>query len=196
MGLIDFVIEAAFVVFLGAVGAVMLTESVRVMLRARAGRPPRRTRRHFWPHGLPLKMRFPRSRLYISALLPLGMGVVVGLLAVIMGVGGGFFLVPAMIYVLGIPTAVAIGTSLFQIIFVTATVTVLHAAANQTVDVVLALILLAGAVVGAQLGTAVGSRLRGEQLRGLLALLVLATGARMAAELVLPPGDLFTVTAP
>lgn len=195
IGQIDFVITASFVLFLGSVGTVMLIESAGVMLRARRGGPVRRVRRHFWAHGLPLKMRFPRSRLYVSALLPLGMGVFVGLLAAIMGVGGGFFLVPAMIYILGMPTAVVIGTSLFQIIFVAANVTVLHAITNQTVDVLLALILLAGAVVGAQLGTTVGSRLRGEQLRGLLAVLVLAVGARMLGELVLPPSDIFTVTS-
>ena len=126
-GHVDQVISLAFVVLLGGVGGVMLVESVRVMIRTGRGKPRRRTRRHYWIHGLPLKMRFPRSRLYVSSLLPLGMGFVVGLLASIMGVGGGFLLIPAMIYVLGMPTAVVVGTSLFQIIFVTANVTVLHA---------------------------------------------------------------------
>ena len=194
-GHVDQVISVAFVVFLGAVGSVMLVESVRVMIRTRRGGSRRRSRRHYWIHGLPLKMRFPRSRLYISSLLPLGMGFVVGFLASIMGVGGGFFLIPAMIYVLGMPTAMVVGTSLFQIIFVTANVTVLHAFNNQTVDVLLALILLSGAVVGAQFGTAVGSRLKGEQLRGLLALIVLAVCARMAATLILQPDDLYSVVA-
>jgi uncharacterized membrane protein YfcA len=194
-GHVDQVISLAFVVFLGGVGGVMLVESVRVMIRTRRGIPRRRTRRHYWIHGLPLKMRFPRSRLYVSSLLPLGMGFVVGLLASIMGVGGGFLLIPAMIYVLGMPTAVVVGTSLFQIIFITANVTVLHAFNNQTVDVLLALILLTGAVVGAQFGTAFGARLKGEQLRGLLALIVLAVCVRMAATLLLPPADLYSVVA-
>jgi uncharacterized membrane protein YfcA len=138
-------------------------------------------------------MRFPRSRLYISSLLPLGMGFLVGILAAIMGVGGGFFLIPAMIYILGMPTAVAVGTSLFQIIFVTASVTVLHAVNNYTVDIFLAFILLSGAVVGAQLGSSAGAKLRGEQLRGLLAILVLAVGAGMAGTLILQPDDIYSV---
>jgi uncharacterized membrane protein YfcA len=193
-GQVDLVISISFVVFLGLIGSLMLWESARVVFR-RAGSGARpRARRHYWIHGLPLKMRFHKSGLYISSLLPLAMGFLVGLLAAIMGVGGGFFLIPAMIYVLGMPTAVVVGTSLFQILFVTANVTVLHAINNQTVDVVLALILLSGAVVGAQFGTAVGAKLKGEHLRGLLALLVLAMAGGMAARLLLEPQDLFTVT--
>lgn len=193
IGQIDFVISVGFVLFLGVVGVVMLIESVRVILRRRRGGLRHKAHRHYWIHGLPLKMRFPRSRLYVSALLPLGMGFLVGLLASIMGVGGGFFLIPVMIYILGMPTAVAIGTSLFQTIFVTANVTVLHAANNQTVDILLALILSAGAVVGAQMGSSVSSTLRGEQLRSLLALLVLAVGVGMAAPLLLTPNDPYSV---
>ena len=140
-------------------------------------------------------MRFRRSRLYVSALLPLGIGFVVGILAAIMGVGGGFIMVPAMIYLLGMPTNVVVGTSLFQIIFVTANVTFLQAYNNQTVDIVLALLLLTGAVVGAQLGTKAGGRLRGEQMRGLLALLVVGVGAKLGFELVTPPDDLFSIGA-
>ena len=193
LGQVDFVISLGFVVFLGIIGVLMLAESARAILRARRGAPRRQARRHYWVHGLPLKMRFPRSRLYVSALLPLGMGFLVGVLAAVMGVGGGFFLVPAMIYVLGMPTALVIGTSLFQIIFVTASVTILHSVTNYTVDVLLALILLTGAVIGAQFGSAAAARLRGEQLRGLLALVVLGVCVRMGMLLFLPPADPFSV---
>ncbi|MBC8445484.1 MAG: sulfite exporter TauE/SafE family protein, partial [Rhodospirillaceae bacterium] len=148
---------------------------------------------HNWMHGLPFKMRFRRSRLYISVLLPISIGIFVGLLAAIMGVGGGFVMVPAMIYLLGMPTAVVVGTSLFQIIFVTANVTVLQAVNTQTVDVVLALLLLAGGVVGAQFGARVGVYLKGEQLRGLLALMVLAVCAKISYDLIVTPQDLFSL---
>ncbi len=141
-------------------------------------------------------MRFPRSRLYISALLPFGIGFGVGLLTAIMGVGGGFIMVPAMIYLLGMPTTVAIGTSLFQIIFVSANVTFLQSVGNQTVDVVLALLLLAGGVIGAQLGSRLSWRLRGEQLRGLLALIVLAVALEIGVELVTTPHDIYSVSGP
>ncbi len=151
---------------------------------------------HNWLHGLPFKMRFRRSKLYISALLPLGVGFFVGVLAAIMGVGGGFIMVPAMIYLLGMPTTVVVGTSLFQIIFVTANVTFLQAMQNQTVDVVLALLLLAGGVVGAQFGTKIGARLKGEQLRGLLAAMVLAVCAKLLFDLVVQPDELYSIALP
>ncbi len=153
----------------------------------------RKLHQHTWIHGLPLKTRFRKSRLYISALLPVGVGFVVGVLAAIMGVGGGFIMVPAMIYLLGMPTAVVVGTSLFQIIFVTANVTVLQATANQTVDVVLALLLLTGAVIGAQLGARVGTRLHGEQLRVLLAVMVLMVCAKLVYDLTIPPSDVYVI---
>ena len=193
-GQIDLVISISFVVFLGIIGSLMLWESARVVLRSGSAPKRRKARRHYWVHGLPFKMRFHKSGLYISSLLPLGMGFLVGVLASIMGVGGGFFLIPAMIYVLGMPTSVVVGTSLFQILFVTANVTVLHSVNTQTVDVFLALILLSGAVVGARFGTAVGAKLKGEHLRGLLALLVLGMAARMAARLLLTPQDVFSVS--
>jgi uncharacterized membrane protein YfcA len=192
LGQIDLVIRLSYVVFLGIIGTLMLAESLRAILRRRS-QTPRKRHHHIWPHGLPLKVRFRRSRLYISVLLPIAIGFVVGILSAIMGVGGGFVMVPAMIYLLGMPTAVVVGTSLFQIIFVTATVTVLHAVNNQTVDVLLALILLSGAVVGAQIGSGAGSKLRGEHLRGLLALLVLAVGVGMAGTLLVTPADLYSV---
>ncbi|MGY8959197.1 MAG: sulfite exporter TauE/SafE family protein, partial [Alphaproteobacteria bacterium] len=146
---------------------------------------------HNFLHGLPFKMRFRRSKLYISAILPLLIGFVVGVLSAIMGVGGGFVMVPAMIYLLGMPTAVVVGTSLYQIIFVTANATFLQAMLNQTVDIVLALLLLFGAVIGAQLGTQLGSKLNGEQLRGLLALMVLTVCGKILFDLVSTPDDLF-----
>ena len=194
MGQIDLVISLSYVVFLGLIGTLMFAESSRAMVRSsRRGGPARKLHQHIWLHGLPLKMRFRRSRLYISALLPLGVGFFVGILAAIMGVGGGFIIVPAMIYLLGMPTGVVVGTSLFQIIFVTANVTFLQAVNNQTVDIVLAMLLLAGAVIGAQLGTKAGARLRGEQLRILLALMVLAVCAKLLFDLVATPDDLYSL---
>lgn len=193
-GQIDLVIMLAYVGFLGVIGILMLVESVRAVLRQKR-RPGarRKLHQHTWLHGLPLKARFRRSKLYISALLPLGLGFLVGVLVAIMGVGGGFMMVPAMIYLLGMPTSVVAGTSLFQIIFVTANVTFLQAVHNQTVDVMLALILLIGGVVGAQIGTRVNTRLRGEQLRVLLALLVLGVCGKLAFDLVATPADLYSV---
>lgn len=193
-GQIDLVIMLAYVGFLGVIGILMLVESVRAVLRQKR-RPGarRKLHQHTWLHGLPLKARFRRSKLYISALLPLGLGFLVGVLVAIMGVGGGFMMVPAMIYLLGMPTSVVAGTSLFQIIFVTANVTFLQAVHNQTVDVMLALILLIGGVVGAQIGTRVNTRLRGEQLRVLLALLVLGVCGKLAFDLVATPADLYSL---
>ncbi len=194
IGQIDLVIQLSYVGFLGIIGGLMLWESLRAMLRARRSAGDRtKLHRHTWVHGLPLKMRFRRSKLYISALLPLGIGFVAGLLSAIMGVGGGFLMVPAMIYLVGMPTIVVVGTSLFQIIFVTANVTFLQAVENQTVDVVLALILLTGGVIGAQFGSRMGERLRGEELRGLLALVVLGVCARIVFDLTSTPVDPFTV---
>lgn len=195
LGQIDLAISLAYVLFLGTVGALMLIESINAMrqsVQSDAGR--RKLHRHLWMHGLPFRMRFRKSRLYISAIPVLAIGTLVGFLAAIMGVGGGFIMVPAMIYLLGMPTSVVIGTSLFQITFVTALTTVLHSVTNQTVDVVLALILLASAVIGAQFGARLSGRLRGEQLRGLLALLVLLVCARLAYGLVVTPDDLFVIS--
>jgi uncharacterized protein len=194
MGQIDVVISLAYVVFLGTVGALMLVESVRAWFRVRSRRDTfTRRHRHLWLHGLPLKIRFHRSRLYISALMPLGLGFFVGILASIMGVGGGFLMVPAMIYLIGMPTAVVVGTSLFQISFVTAATTFLHAVNNYTVDVVLALALIVGGVIGAQFGTSAGARLRGEQLRILLALIVLAVCGKLGYDLIATPEDAYSL---
>ncbi|MDA1100194.1 MAG: sulfite exporter TauE/SafE family protein [Proteobacteria bacterium] len=196
LGQIDLVIRLSYVVFLGIIGALMLVESLRAISRQRKpGGKRRKLHQHNWLHGLPFKMRFRRSKLYISALLPLGIGVLVGILAAIMGVGGGFIMVPAMIYLLGMPTAMVVGTSLFQIIFVTANVTFLQAWQNQTVDIFLALLLLTGGVIGAQFGSRAGAKLPGEQLRGMLALIVLGVCARLAYELLARPDDVFSIGA-
>jgi uncharacterized protein len=196
IGQIDVVISLAYVVFLGTVGGLMLVESVQAWFRLRARRDTFTKRhRHLWLHGLPFKLRFHRSRLYISALMPLGLGFFAGFLASIMGVGGGFLMVPAMIYLIGMPTAVVVGTSLFQISFVTAATTFLHAVNNYTVDVVLALALIVGGVIGAQFGSSAGARLRGEQLRILLALIVLAVCSKLGYDLIAPPEDLYSLGA-
>jgi len=194
IGQIDLVIKLSYVVFLGIIGSLMLFESLRTMVRSRKpGAVRGKLHQHNWLHGLPFKMRFRRSKLYISAILPLAIGAFVGVLAAIMGVGGGFIMVPAMIYLLGMPTSVVVGTSLFQIIFVTANVTVLQSIQTQTVDFVLAGLLLFGAVIGAQFGSRAGAVLRGEQLRGLLALMVLAVCVKIGYDLAVRPEDLFSV---
>ena len=194
IGQIDLVIQLSYVVFLGIIGSLMLTESVRTIIRSRKpGALRGKLHQHNWLHGLPLKMRFRRSKLYISAILPLALGAFVGILAAIMGVGGGFIMVPAMIYLLGMPTSVVVGTSLFQIIFVTANVTLLQSIQTQTVDFLLAGLLLFGAVIGAQFGSRAGALLRGEQLRSLLALMVLAVCIKIGYDLVVRPEDLLSV---
>lgn len=194
-GQIDLFISLAYVVFLGVIGALMMVESVRAIRASRSGKSvsSRKPGTHGWIHGLPFKIRFRRSRLYISAMPPLLIGLAVGILAAIMGVGGGFIMVPAMIYLLRMPTNVVVGTSLFQIMFVTGLAAIMHATLNQTVDIVLAMLLLVGGVLGAQVGVRVGHKLRGEQLRALLALMVIAVCLRLAWDLVATPDDLFTV---
>jgi len=194
IGQIEVFISIAYVVFLGAIGALMLMESIRTLLRdPNVKRKRRKHRSAEWMAVMPFAMRFRRSGLYISPIPPIVLGFLVGVLAAIMGVGGGFIMVPAMLYILNMPTNVVVGTSLFQIIFVTAIATVLHAAANQTVDIVLAMMLLAGGVIGAQIGARAGRRLKGEQLRALLALIVLAVSARLFFDLALPPETFFVV---
>jgi uncharacterized membrane protein YfcA len=196
LGQIDLSISLAYVLFLGTVGVLMLVESVRAWFRLRTRRDTFTKRhRHLWLHGLPLKLRFHKSRLYISSLMPFGLGVLAGILVAIMGVGGGFLMVPAMIYLLGMPTQMVVGTSLFQISFVTAVTTFLHAANTQTVDVVLALALIVGGVIGAQFGSSAGARLRAEQLRLLLALIVLAVCAKLGYDLIARPAELYSLSA-
>lgn len=193
LGQVDLFVQLSYVLFLGLVGAMMLNESLRAWFRSKSGAPVRRSHVHTWVHGLPLKMKFRASGLYISVLPPLGVGALVGFLAAIMGVGGGFIMVPAMIYILGMPTKVVVGTSLYQIIFVTAFTTLMHAVTNQTVDILLAFVLIAGGVIGAQLGARVGVRLKAEQMRILLALLVLAVAGKIALDLLIQPAELFDI---
>jgi len=195
IGQVELAISLAFVLFLGAIGGIMVYESLAAIARRQRGRPGRRRRRRIgWLHALPWKVRFRKSRLYISILLPLGIGAAVGALAALLGVGGGFIMIPAMIYLIGMPASVVVGTSLFQIIFITATITVLHSVNTQSVDVLLTLLLLAGAVFGAQAGARVGGKLKAEELRALLGLIVLGVCLRMGWDLVAPPGDLYSVS--
>lgn len=195
IGQVELVVQLCYVVFLGLIGAMMLQESVRALARSRNATAPRRSHQHSWSHRLPLKVKFRVSGLYISVIPPLLVGVAVGVLAAIMGVGGGFIMVPAMIYLLGMPTKVVVGTSLFQITFVTAFTTLMHAVSYNTVDVMLAVLLIVGGVLGAQVGTTLGARLRAEQLRILLALLVLAVCGKLALDLFLRPDDLYSITS-
>lgn len=198
LGQLDLFISLLYVVLLGIVGGLMLVESVRAIRRTRDGAAPtlKKPGQHNWIHRLPLKMRFRTSKLFVSVIPVLGLGAGIGFLSSIMGVGGGFIMVPALIYLLKVPTNVVIGTSLFQIIFVAAYTTIIHATANQTVDVVLAFMLMVGGVAGAQYGAKVGQRLRGEQLRALLALLVLAVALRLGFDLFVRPQSIYSLTAP
>ena len=197
IGQIDLMISLCYVVFLGVIGLLMMIESIRAIHAQQIGRPipARRPGQHNWIHGLPFKMRFKVSHLYTSIIPPILIGFFVGILAAIMGVGGGFIMVPAMIYLLRMPTNVVIGTSLFQIIFVSAAVTIMHAVKNQTVDVVLATILIIGGVVGAQIGARLGQKLRGEQLRALLALIVLGVGLKMLSDLLFMPAEIYSLSS-
>lgn len=197
IGQIETAIGLGFVLLLAVVGGLMLVESSRALLAQRrpVPRPRQRAHRHLLVHRLPLKIRFTESRLYISALVPLAAGAVVGILAAVLGVGGAFVMIPAMIYLIGMPTRVVVGTSLLQVSFVTALTTFLHAYNNHTVDIVLAILMIVGGVVGAQLGARAGSALRGEQLRVLFALLVLAVCVRLAWDLVAEPADLYSLAS-
>ena len=196
LGQLDLFISLLYVALLGTVGCLMMVESVRAMQRARSGAAPtmKKSGQHNWIHRLPLKMRFRTSKLFVSVIPVLGLGAGIGFLAAIMGVGGGFIMVPALIYLLKVPTNVVVGTSLFQIIFVAAYTTIVHSTANQTVDVVLAFLLMVGGVAGAQYGAKAGQRLRGEQLRALLALLVLAVALRLGFDLFVRPANLYSLT--
>ena len=194
LGQVDLLVKLCYVVFLGIIGGLMFFESVRAIRRtSRNAAPPKKSRQRGWVQKLPLKMRFRTSGLYISIIPPLIVGVFVGILAAIMGVGGGFIMVPAMIYILGMPTKVVVGTSLYQIIFVTAFTTLLHATTNYTVDVALAVLLLVGGVIGAQIGTQIGTRLKAEQLRILLAIMVLMVCGKLALDLLIQPSELYSI---
>ncbi|HCI07054.1 MAG TPA: permease [Sulfitobacter sp.] len=193
-GQVDLLVKLCYVIFLGVIGGLMFIESLNAIRKTSKGATPKR-KKHNWIHGLPFKMRFRVSGLYISVIPPLIVGVLVGILAAIMGVGGGFIMVPAMIYLLGMPTKGVVGTSLFQIIFVTAFTTMLHATTNFTVDIVLAVLLLVGGVFGAQIGTRIGVKMKAEQLRILLAIMVLAVCGKLAFDLLVMPFDVFSIAA-
>lgn len=196
MGQFDLFVALAYVTFLGVIGTLMLIESVGAVRSAQTGKPRalRQSGQHNWIHNLPFKMRFHRSKLYISIVPALLIGAFVGFLGAIMGAGGGFIMVPAMIYLLRVPTNVVVGTSLFQIVFVSAVTTVMQARENYSVDVVLALLLIVSGVIGAQYGAAASTRLKGEQLRLLLAALVLLVCLRIGWDLVVTPPELFSIT--
>ena len=197
LGQIDSAIALSYVVLLGVVGSLMLVEGLGTLWRSRRSGSSRRNRlhQHFWLHGLPFKLRFPKSRLYISVAVPVLVGMAVGVLSAIMGVGGGFIMIPAMIYLIGMPTGVVVGTSLFQVCFVAALTAFLHATTNQTVDIVLGLILTAGGVVGAQFGAQFGARLRGDQVRLMLACLVLLVALKLGYDLVVTPADPYALAS-
>jgi uncharacterized protein len=195
VGQLDLVIGLCYVVLLGFIGSFMLWESVGVLLTARADQPPspRKLRQHGWMHALPFPVRFPRSRLVISAIPVLVLGLAIGFFGTLLGIGGGFLIVPALIYLIKVPPSVVVGTSLVQMVATMAFATFLQAATNHTVDIVLGFLLMVGGVIGAQFGAQIGQRLRGEQLRALLGLLILAVGIRFAYELVGTPADLYTL---
>jgi len=192
---LDLVIGLSYVTLLSIVGVLLIGESARAIMRSRQGKPAdlRRPGSHIWLHGLPLKLRFKRSKVYVSAIPVLAIGVIIGFIGAIMGLGGGFLLVPMLIYLLRVPTSTVIGTSLTLTFLTMLSATVLHAATNHQVDAVLALILMVGGVIGAQFGALAGHRIRGEQLRLLLGVLVLAVGLRFAVQLVLRPEDLYSI---
>ncbi|MDE0521670.1 MAG: sulfite exporter TauE/SafE family protein [Boseongicola sp.] len=195
IGQVELLVRLSYVVFLGTIGGLMFVESLKAIRRSRSGRSAQRYRKSQLVNLLPFKMKFRTSGIYISVIPPVAVGLLVGVLAAIMGVGGGFIMVPAMIYVLGMPTKVVVGTSLFQIVFVTGFTTLLHATTNYTVDVVLAVLLLVGGVVGAQVGTRIGARLQAEQLRILLSLIVLAVSGKLALDLLVEPSEIYSLGA-
>ena len=193
LGQLELIIKVCYVLFLGIIGIIMFFESLRALNYKSKNIKVRKTRHHSWVQGLPLKMRFRTSNLYISSIPAVFIGFFVGILASIMGIGGGFIMVPAMIYILGMPTKVVVGTSLFQIIFVTGVTTYLHAVKNFSVDIILSFLLLVGGVIGAQFGVRIGLKLKAEQLRILLAILVLAMCLKITLELFITPVEIFTL---
>jgi uncharacterized membrane protein YfcA len=197
IGQLDLFIGLSYVVLLGTIGLLMVIDSVRAFLAQRRPQPAAvlpRPRHQGWIHTLPLKVRFAKSRLYLSVIPIIGLGVIIGFFGTLLGIGGGFIMVPAMIYLLKVPTNVVIGTSLVQILATMAAATVFHAVTNQTVDAVLGLILMVGGVVGAQFGAQVGTRMRGEQLRALLGILILSVGIRFAIDLAVEPQERYSLT--
>ncbi len=196
-GQLEFFIAIGYLVLLGFVGTTMMIEAVRTLLRSRAGVTVRERlpAQHNWIHGLPMRIRFKKSRLYISVLPVLAIGLVIGFIGSLLGIGGGFILVPALVYLLRVPGNVVIGTSLLQVVAMMSATMILHAVSSQSVDIMLAFCLMVGGVMGAQFGAQAGQYLKGEQLRALLALLVLAVAIRFGLTLVLPPADPFSIAA-
>ena len=194
IGQLDLVIALSYVILLCSVGGAMIAESIRAILRRRWGdnEDVRRPGSHTWVHGLPIKVRFKQSRLYVSVIPVWVIGFAMGFLGAVMGIGGGFILVPLLIYVLRVPTNVVIGTSLVLTLMTMATATVFHAVTNHLVDALLALILMLGGVIGAQFGAQAGQRMRSERLRLLLGLLIFAVGLRFAVNLFATPADLYS----
>ncbi len=194
-GQIDIVIQMLFLIFLGFIGFSMAFESAKTTITKYRTTSSIRTKlhQHSWIHGLPFKLRFHRSKLYISTIPPIVIGFFVGVLSAMMGVGGGFIIIPAMVYLLGMSTNVVVGTSLFQIIFVTANSTFFQSYLNQTVDIVLASLMIVGGVIGAQIGARLGTKLKAEYLRGILAILVLVVCAKIFTDLTLTPANLFSL---
>lgn len=192
IGQLELIITLCYILFLGIIGSLMFLESIFKINRKKKNKE-RFFKKHIWIHHLPLKMRFRVSNLYISAIPPFFIGLVVGILAAIMGVGGGFIMVPAMIYIIGMPTRVVIGTSLFQIIFVTSFTTIMHATQNYSVDIILGFLLIVGGVIGAQIGVRLGVKLKAEQLRVLLSTIVLIVCFKLAYDLFLTPDEFFEV---
>jgi len=195
-GQIDLIIQLLFLIFLGLIGFSMLFESAKTTIKKYRTTSTIRTKlhQHSWIHGLPLKMRFHRSKLYISAIPPFVIGLIVGILSAMMGVGGGFIMIPAMVYILGMSTNVVVGTSLFQIIFVTANSTFFQSYLNQTVDIILAALMILGGVIGAQIGARLGTTIKAEYLRGALAFIVLMVCLKIFLDLTLTPNELFSLS--
>ena len=195
-GQIDVIIQFLFLIFLGLIGFSMLFESAKTTIKKYRTTSIIRTKlhQHSWIHGLPFKMRFHRSKLYISTIPPVIIGIFVGILSAMMGVGGGFIMIPAMVYILGMSTNVVVGTSLFQIIFVTANSTFFQSYLNQTVDIVLASLMILGGVIGAQIGARLGTKFRAEYLRGALAFIVLMVCLKIFLDLTLTPNELFSLS--
>jgi hypothetical protein len=195
IGQLDLTIGLSYVILLTFVGGLMVAESVRAIIRSRgkATTIVRRSGAHTWVHGLPFKLRFKQSRIYVSAIPVWGIGFLIGFVGAIMGIGGGFILVPMLIYFLRVPTNVVIGTSMVLTLITMAAATVLHSATNHLVDVVLALILMVGGVIGAQFGARAGQQMAADRLRLLLGILVVGVGLRFAFDLVVRPPDLYSI---
>jgi len=195
IGQLDLAISLGYLIFLGSIGTMMLIEAIRSLVRNRSGaaRTRRKPGQHSWFQGLPLRMRFKQSRLYLSVIPVVVIGAVIGVVGSLLGIGGGFILVPALVYLLRIPASIVVGTSLLHVLAVMAVTCVLHAVQSQSVDALLAFCLMVGSVAGAQFGASAGQFLRGDQLRALLALLVLGVAVRFGASLLLDPADPFSM---